>query len=121
MTADVTALTERLDALEATARAATPGPWEVEAYRDGRAWVNRSDGEALFALHGYGDDAAHIAAVDPAAVLRLVEGVREVLALHRCEVRTNRWGDEFTWCWECEATAPCPTMRALGRMLGVDG
>jgi hypothetical protein len=69
-----------LDAIEATARAATPGEWRVADWTgDHRVGVE--------AFHGAGRrpicvtdelaDAAHIAAANPATVLALVARIRE--------------------------------------------
>lgn len=76
---DITAFVrERLDETEATARAATPGPWE-------------GSGTSVCLGHGLNDiveyvyrpaDAVHIALHDPASVLRDVEAMRRILAAH---------------------------------------
>lgn len=74
-----------LDALEATARAATPGPWVVTL---GAAWqvgTNAPDWEMEEVATtgpdgstGSEDDAIHIATFDPPTVLALIARLREV-------------------------------------------
>jgi len=71
-----------LDALEAAARAATPGPWEFReadglcdiAVPDG--WLLQSDSESANRR-----DAQYVAAANPAVVLELVHRLREAEAL----------------------------------------
>jgi hypothetical protein len=57
---------------------------------------------------------AHIALHDPAFTLRLVEGLREVVALHH-EVPAS----DIAWssCGVCMVAWPCPTLAALTRAL----
>ena len=77
----------RLDALEAAAKAARPGPWRLaESEWDGRH-IAAADGEAVMGVYGYGADdpyamqnAEHIALWDPAAVLARVAADRAILA-----------------------------------------
>jgi len=75
-----------LDALEAVARAATPGPWEAEPYRytadDDRVRVTSpSDGHLFNLAEGVEPvNASHIAAFDPPTVLALIAKLREAEA-----------------------------------------
>lgn len=73
-----------LDALEATARAATPGPWwqgrEVRHESDLDVYSERdvSDTSHDIATHVWSTaDAEHIAAFDPTTVLALIARLRE--------------------------------------------
>lgn len=91
-----------LDVLEATARAATPGPWEAgdvwvytpPIYPDDRRLsdvlgMKFEDEDRAYAEHGRGlKNAAHIAAFDPSAALALIERVREAEA-ELLEVHAN--------------------------------
>lgn len=80
-----------LDDLETKARAATPGPWHVNPYYPKGA-VQTPDGPinqsryvesgrgCICTTSNKGDDVDHIAAANPATVLRLVARVRELEA-----------------------------------------
>lgn len=127
---DLIAKIERhLDAMEAAALAATPGPWEAMvgdsglSYRSLNAYVITADlgdhvadanhdGDAEGPHGAEGADAYHIALNDPAAVLALVAGLRAVLALHSERddppssfIRCDECGDHRGW--------PCPTLLAI--------
>lgn len=78
-----------LDALEAVARAATPGPWEESETvmwddETPQALVKTPDGALTWDDHGglvfTPVDAAHIASFDPPTVLSLIGRVREAEA-----------------------------------------
>jgi len=74
-----------LNKIEAAAKAATPGPWEVKPSNN--EIVNMDHGLLPFAiaqgftligaLYEDGTDAAHIAAANPATVLEMVSMIRE--------------------------------------------
>lgn len=115
-------LRAQLDADEATARAATPGPWEWDDQGDGCGVFSTDpgDGDAVvFSHYGIDDgvspseaDAAHIAPWDPARVLAEVAAKREILALHHeyrgcCPYCVDAGGPHRREAW------PCPTLRAL--------
>ncbi len=84
------------------------------------------------------ETAAFVAAFDPAAALALVAGAREMCEAHQSVVdlamaavggprrylcaacRTpDEWRDGQNWGGR-RIVAPCPTLAALARMLGVD-
>ena len=65
-----------LDALEAVARAATPGPWHQGAHYIG-AGGEPYDPEAVVGQASILCDAEHIAAFDPPTVLALIAKLRE--------------------------------------------
>lgn len=81
-----------LDALEATARAATPGPWMLDGMGEdepeinywahrfiGTAEPNESGSNEIIATSedGHGPNAEYIAAFDPPTVLALIARIRE--------------------------------------------
>lgn len=142
-------LTTRLADVESAARAATPGPWRYNPRKYWRLPGTMIMGEAVFAgpagdaairIADTGEvddpqsmsDAAHIAAWDPATVLRMVAGARKLLELHR------RYGDSATHLtypqaadtciacgpgdnWEAqegECPWPCPSLQAIAEMWG---
>jgi hypothetical protein len=84
--------TERLDALEALAKAATPGPWyddEGEVVCDAKDWplVSRIDADGTVCTEGTAADIAYIAAANPATMLALIARLREA----KKERRLKRW------------------------------
>ncbi len=80
-----------LDALERTAQAATPGPWEVTPNGEVKRGVIPPD--EIWKLGATGNrirrDAAHIAAFNPQVALALVARVREAEALLDAVKDTN--------------------------------
>jgi len=114
MTDDLAAFVRaRVDADEAEALAASPGPWHVTAEQDE---VLAVDGERVadgFALSGRQLRATtrHIARHDPARVLRDVAAKRRLLAVHRpyvVEPDQACLGCAGDNVWE-----RCPVLRAL--------
>lgn len=129
-----------LDTLEATANAATPGPWiagcphpftpgaQVKLY--GPNWtpirIEESSGRYVRPTR----DAAYIATFDPPTALALIARVREAEAALERVWELHREGD---WecgnpshtnpevgcpdCWvacaSCQESYPCPTIRTL--------
>lgn len=102
MTDLTTFLTARLDELEATARAASPGSWKlwgmtVMADQDGSGNVDHAVGVAQALYRDVNGkprtfDARHIATHDPAYVLADVEAKRAMLAMHAdgdCHIGKN--------------------------------
>lgn len=77
-TSPVLSITEELLAeLEQKAKAATPGPWRI--YCDDV--IENNEGEYVVdVLPSTDDDAAHIAAANPATILALVEHIRSLEA-----------------------------------------
>lgn len=69
-----------LDALEAAARAATPGPWEHLADRGIISTVSTATEPKIGLAICYGPNAAYIAAANPAAVLALIDEVHRLRA-----------------------------------------
>ena len=65
---------EQLNELEATAKAATPGPWETKAGPDFSEILANSKNIAL--VGSQHKDAAYIAAVSPDVVLELIAELR---------------------------------------------
>ena len=78
---------EELDALEQMARAATPGPWEVDRDYDGEVFVGMKrsiDGSWDLDSSLLGDaDAAYITAFDPPTVHRLLAQARRALEVEK--------------------------------------
>lgn len=72
-----------LDALEAVARAATPGPWETRCEGYGEpTWVCHDSEYVIYLGYDYAaelgaEDGAHIATFDPPTVRALITRVRE--------------------------------------------
>ena len=66
-----------LDALEAAAKAATPGPWNVNK-EEYAVFINHKKG-TIAEIVSYEDcfDAAYIAAAHPAAILELIAELRQ--------------------------------------------
>ena len=113
----------QLDEIEATAKAATPGPWVAE-YGGGEEVVLPSDAlstlEAVCVtkLFHRQADAKHIAGLSPDVALALVAEVRELRAkvervreLHRENAYPDR---PVSRCRDCDDVWPCETARALG-------
>lgn len=79
-------MTLDLDAIEQSARAATPGPWEYVAFRHMQHDVftpedDRPLAEGAGTIHcWHAADARHIATANPSTVLALVARVRELEA-----------------------------------------
>ena len=65
-----------LAALEAVAKAATPGPWGVLAESDGTCEVGHIDSAGIVASLCASEDAAHIAAFSPDVALALIAAAR---------------------------------------------
>jgi hypothetical protein len=115
-------LSARLDMDEATARAATPGPWHE--YRDPLGFCVEADGRGRVARFGDRRDhedepnATHIARWDPARVLAEVKAKRAIMAEHT-NGGESRPGKYF--CTECGSGEPyeyptqwpCATLRLL--------
>ncbi|MEU0589960.1 DUF6221 family protein [Streptomyces ardesiacus] len=108
----------QLDEDERTARAATAGPWEqsgIGEYGWGVSFSAPGAGvEAADSDQGRAD-AEHIAAWDPARVLREIDAKRQVIALHR-ELEDPQEMQDY--CATCEVTGkypeyPCKTLRLL--------
>jgi hypothetical protein len=98
-------LNARLAEDEATAKAATPGPWSGPKFDDqevGDMW-----------MYGW-DDKQHIVTWDPARALATVAALRQILELHEPD-------DEYAPdCAVCPGNSmkhmarwPCPTVRAV--------
>lgn len=118
-----------LDALEAVANAATPGPWLAAdeapewtaAQRVFAPELGDEQDDTICEAVEY-KDAEHIATFDPPAVLALIARVRAAEAtIERVrELHTARqvgWTNDpkFRLCVECDNLYPCPTVRALER------
>ncbi len=124
-----------LDAIEARAEAATPGPWTARL-RDDMWEINDGSGSNFVSIvescwlpddcdaGQYGgipdvDDArfiAHARADIPALVAELRtarEAKERVLDMHS----SNSGG----WCWECAHPSPCRTVTALAAYRAVVG
>lgn len=78
-------MTIDLDALEDTAKAATPGPWDnVVGYRIYAGKKNVANAQEVFSCYAHEEirskqaqaNAAYIAAANPAVVLELIEELR---------------------------------------------
>jgi hypothetical protein len=98
-----------LDALEAAAKAATPGPWEVhrpdDSHTDVTTGENADGMRTLIADMDLSSraDAHFIALANPAVVLGLVERVRKAEAM----LRTVEWKGETRIDYDMTAPA-CP-------------
>ena len=117
---------DQLDEIEATAKAATPGPWVAE-YGGGEEVVLPSDAlstlEAVCVtkLFHRQADAKHIAGLSPDVALALVAEVRELRAkVERVREVHEPYGCSepgcIDGCAECESEYgwPCDTIKALG-------
>ena len=68
-----------LDALEAAAKAATPGPWEYNSRRK-EIWAINSRHTPIVEVGTYGQwNVDYIVAANPAAVLELIEELRQTM------------------------------------------
>lgn len=121
-------LRETMDAAQADAEAATPGPWHVTEYdwpTDFDAGIGTSPGEVDIVGHGYEgggcervQDARHIVRHQPAAELRRIVADRKILDLHqnvagKCDecgrgYELSDWGPNF----------PCTTVCLLAEAWG---
>lgn len=95
-------LGQQLDEDERIARAASPGPWHVNAESDEVLAVDGITVAEGFALSGRQLRATteHIAVHDPARVLREVDAKRRVLTRH-CAAPVppgNEWAEEYPYC-----------------------
>jgi len=123
-----------LTAVEAAAKAATPGPWWASGvwYHSGTFPMENARNPWPAVGHGTtgadvvahtarqdGADAAHIALNDPAAVLAWVAAIRAVVALHPM---VTIWPTEERVCETCVAFAdwPCPTIAAIATIWPAD-
>jgi hypothetical protein len=126
MTAQTSPLLAALDAIEETARRATPGPWNCstsDAWPPDSVWAGDDPRDGIVHASWEAGDTtaltlAHIALHDPAFTLRLVEGLREVVALHTPYAGANYcpvciWAEPD----DAEPRSPCPTLAALTRAL----
>ncbi|WP_435279140.1 DUF6221 family protein [Streptomyces sp. 1222.5] len=132
-------ITQQIDHTEGIALDATPGPWHVTKYEwpsDFDAGIGTSPGEVDVVGHGYEGggvehvrDACHIAAHDPAAVLRRCEADRKILAIHK--PLATSWSDYYA-CEGCgydgadACSEPitrhvndCPTLLAVAEGYGL--
>lgn len=137
MSTDIAAwLRNRLDEVEAVAKAASPSPWTTDEYTSsanprGR-WMDIHaanmdsvvDTESGNADPTY-ETARHIAMHDPASVLRQVAGARKLLELHVMnEHYFEATGRKNEQCITCDGERseyfgyPCPTLQALAEMWG---
>lgn len=129
------AITEALDQAERLARGASPGPWrhvgrnmiepaapievtEADWGRDGHTlmFVHANEGQGAWSV----PDVAHIAANDPATVLRAVAADRRVLERHAPCGRFDH-NDLSGHCGVCWKRWPCEDIRDLADRLGVTG
>jgi predicted alpha/beta hydrolase len=110
-----------LDAIEARAEAAAPGPWREPKNGLGLGWTifpKNSKGWSI-ATCDSGTDAdfiAHARTDIPALVAELRaarEAKERVLDMHS----SNSGG----WCWECAHPSPCRTVTALAAYRAVVG
>jgi hypothetical protein len=111
-----------LDAIEARAEAATPGPWRQTTSKRGYRDVLQtpdSYGDRMIAKGCPNADADFIAAArtDIPALVAELRAAREakerVLDMHS----SNSGG----WCWECAHPSPCRTVTALAAYRAVVG
>jgi hypothetical protein len=125
----------KITALEDVARAAAE---DGHKYASGDWWAEGSwwlEGTEMLAV-GKGDAGCdvigytytepirtHIAANDPAHVLRLCAALGAVVELHAAEYATcadETWGHNAT-CATCRGPYPCPTLSAVAGVWGVSG
>ena len=106
-----------LDALEALARAATPGPWEAHGHE-----VMRPHPDGAYTIAEAMDsraDAAYLAALSPEVVLALVARLRIAeRAAVRCALRCGRIPEEERLSWAtptCKACMPDQPVRRASR------
>lgn len=100
----------KLDDLEATAKAATPGPWNYDTHDGGVDRLEDDDGEIVVAgavvgtfwPHGAStrqlllesSDALHIATFDPPTALALIAKLREAEAVaEKVRAVCDQWND----------------------------
>jgi hypothetical protein len=108
----------QLDADEAIARAAKPGPWGWNggdaAIERGTAWLYSSDDERVIDAEGQfvvsAPDARHIERHDPRSALALVAAHRSILFYHSGAHECSGPDDNCMWILDGEI---CPTVRAL--------
>ena len=128
-------IAQQIDAVEAVAKTATPGPWHVTEYdwqTDFDAGIGTTAGEVNVVGHGYEgggvertEDARHIALHDPANVLRRCTADRKILTIHA--PAGTRWdpyacngcGVDSEYGHEVLHTNDCETLRALAEGYGL--
>lgn len=114
-------LVTQLNELEATARAASPGPWRATAEHDEVIAVDDVTVAEGFALSGQQLRATvdYIVANDPQSVLDLVAAERAMLELHRDAGSGRNYGYVEHACAVCGIADsyampwPCDTLRLL--------
>lgn len=125
-------LAAAIDAKEAKAQAATPGPWTAcQQYEDGPVGVDvvPSDRTGAYVVCPdvnagmIAEDAEHIADNDPATVLRMCQAHRKIVERHHADDRSGwrgpgDYGSIDPACAECGSTDlavpwPCPTLLDL--------
>jgi hypothetical protein len=137
-------ITQQVDATEAVAQAATPGPWTVTPVVYGKPEdgygpptnfeITAPDAEivthAMYEGGGIhrGPNAQHIALNDPAAVLRRCAADRKILTEH--QPYGESWepyactgcgydGSDYCSTWITDHTNDCPTLQALAEGYGL--
>lgn len=113
--------TNRLDQIEARAKAATDGPWERNRTYLGGAYLVSVRSPHVTVAEGFLKRDAEFIAHARADVPDLVAFVRDVEARHaaRSNGARNGWlGEPFTDCAGCGKPWPCPDRQALDRLNG---
>ena len=87
-----------LDALEAAAKAATPGPWEYDVEQEEYHGVWAGGRYIVPSLHIDAENCKYIAAANPTAILELITDLRQaqanLKALESCFAAETRPYDE---------------------------
>lgn len=125
-------LREAMDAAQADAEAATPGPWtahpddeEIRAADDTVARM-RDYTRVMTNAQVEADMALIVTRADPAAVLRRIAADRKILDLHK-PTRGDAWDGSKTVCDTCANASreeiegepyPCATLRLLAEGYG---
>lgn len=94
-----------LDAIQARADAASPGPWKAEEYPD---WIYDCTGDQVGVKTMWSEaDVAFVVAArtDVPALLAVIGAIRQIHV-------TVLVRDE-PWCNTCECWAPCSTIQAV--------
>ncbi|MFF6829617.1 DUF6221 family protein [Streptomyces longwoodensis] len=105
-------LRAQLDEDERIARSASDGPWKPGV----RSGLDVVEGDGWTVCDASDVDVVHIAAHDPARVLREIDAKRQLLALHQ-EKQEQGYGTDL--CAECgfgevsQSYYPCATLRLL--------
>jgi hypothetical protein len=73
VSAEVELLREAAKTMRERAQSAEPGPWVTERPGHGKAWINTPGYEHAWGMHGFVEEARHVASWHPAVALAVAD------------------------------------------------